>query len=468
MRKAGVLLHISSLPGRFGCGTLGAEAYRFADFLHQTGFHIWQVLPLNVPHRDASPYSSASTYAQNPLFIDPVALCEAGLLTSDELQTLEREAPLYEKDLYTLSKHREAFLRKAAARADDVLRRNVLDFLAQNENIRLACTYLCGEDPSPENLFYQGFLQYQFTKQWNALHAYLRERDIEIIGDIPIYSDLHSSEVQYHRDCYLLSADGEPDFVSGVPGDSFNDAGQYWGHPLYRVERLAEENYDVLFDRMAFAATLYDVIRIDHFQAIHRYYAIPCGQHPREGHWEAGVGEPFLQRLIGALGSDRFVVEDFGCYQGDSRALAKKFALPHMDVLQFTLDGGHGADAYPEKILVYTGTHDNDTFVGYLEALPPKKRTCVATLLNLSPDADTTALLNAACNSLCACAAERVIFPAQDLLALGSTCRMNVPGISGGGNWHWRLTDADMENLEKLIPLWHQTLKMTNRWEEKV
>lgn len=468
MRKAGVLLHISSLPGRFGCGTFGREAYAFADFLHAAGFRIWQVLPFNVPHRDASPYSSASTFAQNPLFIDPDALQAQGLLRADEVDTLAREAAAYEKDFYALSGHRERFLRTAAARVDDALRADVIRFLAENQNIKEACAYLCGEDLSGENLFYHGFVQYQFHTQWQALHDYLHARGIEVIGDIPIYADLHSSEVQYHHDCYQLNEKGEPDFVSGVPGDSFNDAGQYWGHPLYRVDRLIADNYAVLFDRMAFATRLYDITRIDHFQAILRYYAIPRDRHPREGHWEQGVGEPFLRRLADELGCERFVVEDFGCYQRETRQLAEKFGMPHMNVLQFTLSGGKDAQVYPEKTLVYTGTHDNDTFVGYLQALSPEKRTRVATLLQLPPDADVFALLDAARTSLCASRAERVIFPAQDLLGLGTECRMNIPGISGQGNWHWRLSQNDTENMQKLAPLWHQTLQKYDRLEKNL
>lgn len=468
MRKAGVLLHISSLPGPFGCGTFGREAYAFADFLYDAGFRIWQVLPFNVPHRDASPYSSVSTFAQNPLFIDPITLHKEGLLTRTELETLTREAPAHEKDFYALSRHREPFLREAAARADATLREDVSDFLAQNSNVKHACSYLCKDAPSDDNLFYYAFLQYQFHKQWSALHAYLGARGIEVIGDIPIYADLHSSEVHFHPECFLLDADQKPQFVSGVPGDSFNDAGQKWGHPLYCTDALAAQNYQLLFDRMAFSSKFYDVTRIDHFQAIASFYAIPANGHPREGHWEIGVGEPFVKRLVSEIGADRFIVEDFNCFPGGSHALADRYGLPDMNTLQFTLDGGKTAATYREQTVAYTGTHDNDTFVGYLSKISCEKRTRIAELLHLPPESTAEELARAGMEDLCASRASRVVIPAQDLLLEGSESRMNVPGISGQGNWHYRITEEKLEKLEKLAPLWHQTLKKYDRLEDFV
>jgi len=468
MRKAGVLLHISSLPGPFGCGTFGREAYTFADFLHAAGFRIWQVLPFNVPHRDASPYSSVSTFAQNPLFIDPATLCEEGLLTRAELETLTREAPANEKDFYALSLHREPFLRAAAARADAALRGNVSDFLAQNPNVERACTYLCKDAPTEENFFYYAFLQYQFYKQWQALHAYLGAHGIEVIGDIPIYADLHSSEVYFHPECFLLDADKKPPFVSGVPGDSFNEDGQKWGHPLYRTEALAAQNYRLLFDRMAFAAKFYDVTRIDHFQAIAAFYAIPADGHPREGHWETGVGDPFVKRLVNEIGAERFIVEDFDCFPGGSHALADRYGLPDMNTLQFSMNKGESVANYREATVAYTGTHDNDTLIGYLCKMSQKKRARIAVLLHLPPDSTAKEIARAGMEALCASRAARVVIPAQDLLFEGGESRMNVPGISGQGNWHWRITHEKLEKLEKLAPLWHQTLKKYDRLEDLV
>ena len=466
MRKAGVLLHISSLPGEFGCGTFGRHAFAFADFLHAAGFRIWQVLPFNVPHRDASPYSSVSTFAQNPLFIDPDLLANEGLLLPEELAQLRREAPALSSDFFLLAQHREPFLRSAAKRANTALREQVEAYLQKFPRVREACLYLAKEDPCEENLFYYAFLQYQFAAQWGALHDYLQRLGIEVIGDIPIYADLHSSEVHFNPDCFLLDENGAPLFVSGVPGDSFNDAGQKWGHPLYNTKTLAAQNYGLLFDRMAFSCHFYDVTRIDHFQAIGAYYAIPVNGHPREGHWECGVGEPFVKRLAEEIGKERFIVEDFNCFPGGSHALAVKYGFPDMQTLQFTLGAGKKADTYPEKTVAYTGTHDNNTMLGYLQQLSPKQRRRIARLLGLFAFAPAKTIAKAAARHLCTSPAQRVVLPVQDLLLEDARARMNVPGISGHGNWHYRMTQHSMEKLQKSAPLWRKILQASNRLED--
>lgn len=457
MRKAGVLMHISTLPGKYGCGTFGKEAYAMADFLADAGFTIWQVLPFNVPHKDASPYSSASTFAENPLFIDPDVLKEKGLLTEDEVEALLYEIGELSGDLYELALHREKYLKLAAERAKATdIRSRVDKYLEDNPRIREACQFLALD--GGQELFYYGFIQYEFSEQWSALHAYLRRLGIEVIGDIPIYADLKSSEVYYNPECFLLDESGVPEYVSGVPGDSFNAYGQKWGHPLYCRDELKKENYSLLFDRMKFAASVYDVIRIDHFQAIAAYYAIPRDGAPADGHWEEGVGEPFVKRLASEIGRDRFVVEDFNCFPGGSYALATKYGFPDMNTLQFTLDKGNSPEKYREMTVAYTGTHDNDTFLGYLESLDKKSLTRVKKILGAKKDDAPKKLLTLGIEALLASPAERVVIPVQDLLSEGSESRMNVPGISGGGNWHYRLTEerfktllADKERWKKLI-----------------
>jgi len=457
MRKAGVLLHISTLPGKYGCGTFGKEAYAFADLLHSAGFRIWQVLPFNVPHKDASPYSSASTFAENPLFIDPDVLKEKGLLTKEEVFLLEKEIKALDGDLYGLALHREKYLELAADRARKTdLSERIKNYLNDNPRIREACHFLTLD--GKHDLFYYGFIQYEFNEQWSALHSYLSDLDIEVIGDIPIYADLHSSEVHFNPECFLLDANGDPEYVSGVPGDSFNAYGQKWGHPLYCKDALKKENYSLLFDRMSFAASVYDVIRIDHFQAIAAYYAIPRDGAPADGHWETGVGEPFVKRLATEIGRDRFVVEDFNCFPGGSYALATKYGFPDMNTLQFTLDKGESPMTYREMTVAYTGTHDNDTFLGYIKSLDKKSLTRVKKILGAKKDATSEELLTLGIEALLASPAERVVIPVQDLLSEGSESRMNVPGISGGGNWHYRLNEKRFQKL----------LADKDKWKEMV
>ena len=466
MRKAGILLHISTLPGPFGCGTFGEYAYRFADFLAESGLSIWQVLPFNVPHRDACPYSSASTFAQNPLFIDPVLLQKQGLLTESEVEAIQKDAAACPRNYYKLAKKREKYLRRAAKRfAATAEAEKAREYIRENPRIQQACMYLSRRLPTQTNYFYYCFLQYIFFRQWQDLHDYLAQQGIEVIGDIPIYADFRSSEVYYNPECFLLNKKGWPEFVSGVPGDDFNDAGQKWFHPLYNVEMMKKQNYSLLFDRMAFAASFYDVTRIDHFQGIAMFYAIPIRSHPREGHWEEGVGEPFVKRLVEEIGKEHFVVEDFGGFPGNSRELAKKYRFPDMRVLQFTLCGERTAAGYPENTVAYLGTHDNNTFRGFLDGLKEEDLAIVAGLLGADAYPDKEALCQKAIDSLLESAAERTVFQVQDLLLEGKESRMNVPGISGHGNWLYRITEEKLAALEADAPVWRQRLATYHRTE---
>ncbi len=450
MKQAGVLLHISSLPGDWGGGTLGRTALAFADILQKCGFCLWQVLPLNWPHQGGSPYSSPCTYLQNPLFIDPDILREKGLLEIDEIAQLKANTPPNGTSFEALYRAREPFLRRAAARAKGTAHAAGVERLLQEApRIFEGCRYLAREDG---DLFYLGFLQYEFLAQWRALRDHCHARGVQLIGDLPFYPDLHSSEVQYHKEAFLLDADGAPLFESGVPGDHFSDEGQHWGHPLYRTEALRAQNYAPLLERFLHAAALYDTVRIDHFQALFRYYAIPAGRPVREGHWQEGLGEDFLRVLTQKIPPARLVAEDLGCFQGESRALSQKFDIPPMNVLQFALQGGGSARDFEVHSVAYTGTHDCDTLVGFFTSLSPDMRENIAARLGEAAQASPAALARAAMRHLWQAPVARVIFQAQDLLLLGNKARMNVPGTAAG-NWGWRLTPAQMEKLGNFTPL---------------
>ncbi len=461
MRKAGILLHISSLPGPFGCGTFGKSAYRFADFLAASGFTIWQVLPFNLPHTDGCPYYSLSTFAQNPLFIDPEILQEKGLLTPGEVAEIASDAV---GDFAVLAQKREKYLHLAAKRfartpqAEDARR-----YVTARPAVLQSCLFLCRENPTEENLFYYTFLQYEFFRQWDALHRYLADRNIAVIGDIPYYVNLNSSEVYHNPECFLLNEDGQPAFVSGVPGDRFSDAGQKWGHPLYNTQELAKSNYRLLFDRMAFAAAFYDVVRIDHFQAVGAFYAIPADGHPRDGHWETGVGADFVHRLVTEIGKEKFVVEDFNCFPGGSYTIAMQYGLPDMQIFQSTLLAGHTAASYRENTVAYLGTHDCETLMGYLQDLDPETRQNVAALLEADPQSDNAVLCQLAFRDILACKAERVILQAQDLLLEGNESRMNIPGTVSLQNWAWRLTEEKLALLEATAGYWRKLLRVYAR-----
>lgn len=449
MKQKGILLHISSLTGEYGCGTLGRDAYAFADVLQKGGFSCWQVLPLCWPHADGSPYSSPSTYMQNPLFLDPDILREKELLAQEECDEIKRNIPYDGASFEALYHARVPYLRRAAERAKATLMQSVDRFLQNHPRTHEGCRFLA---QTQEELFYHGFLQYEFHLQWQALRDYCHTHGVRLIGDLPFYPDLYSSEVQYHKENFLLGGEGQPLFESGVPGDDFTDEGQHWGHPLYNTAVLHKKNYAPLLDRFTHAAALYDEVRIDHFQALLRYYAIPFGHPVREGHWETGLGENFLHALTQKIPPNRLIAEDLGCFQAQSRALARKFDIPPMNVLQFALLGGSTAADFEPHSIAYTGTHDCDTLMGFFTSLSPDARAEIAARLGEAANADTVTLARAAMRHLLHAPAARVIFQAQDLLLLGSEARMNVPGTAHG-NWHWRLTPADMENLAKLTPL---------------
>jgi len=453
LKEKGVLLHISSLPGEYGCGTLGRAAHEFADVLQKGGFAYWQVLPLCWPHASSSPYSSPCTYLQNPLFIDPNILQEKGLLTQGELAELQANIPPNGASFEALYHARAPYLHRAAARVAGTPRATEISrFLRADSHLFEGCQFLAREK-SADELFYFAFLQHEFREQWQALLDHCHARGVRVIGDLPFYPDLHSSEVQYHKENFLLCADGTPLFESGVPGDNFSDEGQHWGHPIYQNESLRAQNYAPLLDRFTHAAALYDLIRIDHFQALLRYYAIPTGCPVREGRWEAGLGEDFLRVLTQKVPPERLIAEDLGCFVHESRALARKFNIPPMNVLQFALLGGGSAADFEPHSVAYTGTHDCDTLVGFFTSLSQSTRAAIAARLGETASADAPTLARAAMRHLLRSPAQRVIFPAQDLLLLGSAARMNTPGTTAG-NWGWRLSPTDTENLKNLAPLW--------------
>jgi len=467
MRKAGVLLHISSLSGDFGYGTFGKQAYAFADLLAACGFTIWQVLPFNLPCETACPYSSASTFFGNPMFLDPEILEEKGYLTQEEVEGAKCEGVLY-RELY---RRRMKLLRLASSRAEAKgLRASVMPFLEANPRVAEGCRFLAKRDANggkpwrawssevteaADDVWFYAFLQYEFFEQWNALHEYIKAKGIEVIGDIPIYCDYESSEVYFNRSCFRLEGD-LPSYVSGVPADDFSASGQKWGHPLYDTAALAAENYALLYDRFAYSSLLYDVTRIDHFQALVSYYAIPRDVGPLEGHWEAGVGQPFMERLHAGVGGHRFIAEDFGLYGDASHAMASAYGIPDMRILQFTLSHGESPAVYGEQSVVYTGTHDNDTFRGYLDAMTEEERCRVGALLG-AETADSATLTRLAVTTLLSCRSARVVVPIQDLLCQGTEARMNVPGIAEG-NWSYRMTPSDITTLQAMSGELHAML----------
>ena len=468
-RSAGVLLHISSLPGKYGIGSLGKEAYRFAKRLARAGVRYWQILPLVQTGYGDSPYQSVSCSSGNPYFIDLDLLEEQGLLTKKELKPLRRKGDVDYGALYT---ERYQTLRTAYSRFffDSAEFRAYVDegthedyalfmtaktvfggsFCDWEEGIRRREPQALEKlrtDYHEEYLFWQ-FLQYEFDLQWKALKEYCNSLGIRIIGDIPLYVAYDSADVWAHPELFKLDGELKPAKVAGVPPDYFSETGQPWGNPVFDWAAHKKEDYRWWRTRLAQALKTYDLVRIDHFRGLDRYYEIDAGEETAvNGAWQDGPKD----ELFKGVDLSRIIAEDLGEMDDGVRSLIRRTGLPGMKVLLFAFDGDEDNAFLPHNIhensVCYTGTHDNDTVAGYVKSLTAEEflllRSRVAKELDLvgmnirigqTPERFAKTLTEIAMAS----SAGLAVVPVQDLMGLDNTCRMNHPGTNGG-NWCWRL-----------------------------
>ena len=468
-RSAGVLLHISSLPGKYGIGSLGKEAYRFAKRLARAGVRYWQILPLVQTGYGDSPYQSVSCSSGNPYFIDLDLLEEQGLLTKKELKPLRRKGDVDYGALYT---ERYQTLRTAYSRFffDSAEFRAYVDesthedyalfmtaktvfggsFCDWEEGIRRREPQALEKlrtDYHEEYLFWQ-FLQYEFDLQWKALKEYCNSLGIRIIGDIPLYVAYDSADVWAHPELFKLDGELKPAKVAGVPPDYFSETGQLWGNPVFDWAAHKKEDYRWWRARLAQALKTYDLVRIDHFRGLDRYYEIDAGEETAvNGAWQDGPKD----ELFEGVDLSRIIAEDLGEMDDGVRSLIRRTGLPGMKVLLFAFDGDEDNAFLPHNIhensVCYTGTHDNDTVAGYVKSLTAEEflllRSRVAKELDLvgmnirigqTPERFAKTLTEIAMAS----SAGLAVVPVQDLMGLDNTCRMNHPGTNGG-NWCWRL-----------------------------
>jgi len=480
-RSSGILLHPTSLPGRFGIGSLGEDARKFVDWLVESGQKIWQILPLGPTDFSYSPYQCYSAFAGNSDLIDLDELVEIGLIQRVELLP-SKAFPLESIDYHSVRKFREPHLHKAFLRFREIGGFGWEDytrFWSENAwwleawSLFYACRKnLKGKDWSfwedgllhhkeeslnlhyrtyREDVEYQRFLQFVFFKQWFSLKRYANKLGIRIFGDIPLYVSYDSSDVWANQDIFLLDKKRKPVKVGGVPPDYFSETGQLWGNPLFDWEMLKQRGYDWWLARLHFNLRMYDLVRIDHFRGLESYWAIPYGEKTAvKGEWLKAHGDAILRILKSQIGHLPIIAEDLGTISKEVHQLRKKYALPGMKVLQFAFaskaDNEHLPHNYERDFVAYTGTHDNDTTVNWLQKVRGEEREHLKLYFGTS-GIDHWKMIRAVIGSV----AQMTIIPLQDVLGLDSSARMNTPGTITG-NWKWKLASPELlkEPGEKL------------------
>jgi 4-alpha-glucanotransferase len=475
-RTSGILLHPSSLPGPFGIGDLGPSAFRFVDFLHETGQGLWQMLPLGPTGYRDSPYQCLSAFAGNPLLISPELLFTEGWL---EVADLDAPAfPLDGVEFGPVKRWKSEVLKKAFKRfATAVSDRHEAEFSAFRrvhrgwlEDFAMFAALKDYHDDRPwtqwrpdlrlrdshslrrwarENanaLNFHRFVQFVFFRQWHRLREYANARGIHLIGDIPIFVAHDSSEVWSHPQWFHLDELGHPTAVAGVPPDYFSATGQRWGNPLYRWDRLAADGYGFWVERLRGLLELVDVVRIDHFRGFAGYWEVPAEEATAlKGRWVPGPGADLFRVVRNAIGGDLpLIAEDLGVITEDVVELRDGLGLPGMAILQFAFETGEGGFGRPEylphnhsyNLAVYTGTHDNNTLLGWWADKPESVRAEVCAYLNTDGSKINRDMIRCALASV----ARYAIFPLQDLLGLGAEACMNRPGTEEG-NWTWRFRE---------------------------
>jgi 4-alpha-glucanotransferase len=455
-RASGILLHPTSLPSRYGIGDLGPEAFHFADWLAKAGQHIWQVLPLGPVGYGESPYQLFSAFAGNPMLISPNKLVEHGWLDPAELAG----APDFSPDKTEFERvipWKEALLRKAFGRFHhpefERFRTEHASWLAGYTRFMALKAANCGKMwtewapeavPDPEMVRYHEFLQFEFFREWGQLKSYCAAHGIRMMGDLPIYVAHDSADVWEHPELFQFDA------VSGVPPDYFSATGQLWGNPLYRWDHMKENGYRWWIDRMVAALSMFDLVRMDHFRGFEAYWAVPAGETTAvKGQWIKGPGSDLFRALKNAIGKLPIVAENLGVITPEVEAIRHEFGFPGMAILQFAFGKDDQARSfkphnYIRNLVAYTGTHDNDTVMGWWRSgggdstrtsddVSKEKAHAQAYLATDGREMNWTLI-----RALMASVADTVLFPVQDILGLGSEARMNTPAVASG-NWRWRM-----------------------------
>lgn len=485
-RKAGILLHISSLPGKYGIGTLGEAAYKFVDFLEEAGQKYWQVLPIGPTSYGDSPYQSASVYAFNPYFIDFDLLQQEGLLDKADYEnvcfgTNELDvdyALLFEtktkvlkkayKNKEKISKEFKAFCQENKSWLDDyslfMAIKESFGSVAWNEwpneyRLKDAKTLAIFKEKNAEDIDVCKFIQFLFYRQWMALKKYANDKKIKIIGDMPIYVAYDSSDVWGEPELFYLDSNLDPIDVSGCPPDGFSEDGQLWGNPLYNWEYMKNHGYEWWVKRIKAALTLFDVVRIDHFRGFAGYFAIKFGEKTaRHGEWRKGPGYDLFSVINERLPGSEIIAENLGFLDDDVRKLLSQCGYPGMCIAEFEFgDANYSSmrDGFEQNNVIYTGTHDNQTVMSFYNEQPEDYKRFINDICNIKPtDLPNLRIIEKCMYSI----PDTCIIPLQDYLGLtDDDGRMNVPSTLGE-NWRYR---CKMEDFDKKLSsyIFHLTVK---------
>ena len=470
MRSSGILMHITSLPGAYGIGTMGDEAFAFVDFLKEAGQSYWQILPLNPTGYGDSPYQSCSTFAGNHYLIDLDKLVEEGLLEKEDLEGIEWSRREDKVDFGLQYNAKLKVLRKAYARFQGGAEFDT--FCADNSDwlpdfaLFMALKDRNGGKPwydwsDPIKFRHEGaihsarnglqnqirfysFVQFLFHKQWNALRTYAAENGIKIIGDVPIYVPRDSVEVWCAPHLFQLDQQLNPEAVAGCPPDAFSADGQLWGNPLYRWDVHKEEDYRWWIRRLAAAGRWYDVIRVDHFRGFEAYWAIPFGDETaRNGKWVKGPDMDFIEALKEGLPSVSMIAEDLGYLTQEVLDLRDGSGFPGMKVLEFAFDSKEPSDylphTYTRNTVCYTGTHDNMTMRQWFETASEEAVAYATEYMRLTKK---EGLVWGTIRTAMSSVSDMCIIQLQDYLNLGGEARMNFPGTMTDANWTWRMKEG--------------------------
>ena len=477
-------MNIASLPSKYGIGVIGEEAVSFAKLIKEMGFSKWQILPLNPPALMAanSPYSSNGAFAGNIAYIDPITLFYDGLADPDDVRRCEYYGSPYRVDFEFVNESKKRLMKKAYANITEEYREKTAEFLSDKENFNYAYyvtlqdkfggaefvewdkeyrdyeTALTHKDEHEDGIFYNGFCMYTFFRQWTEFKKTVNDLGVQIIGDMPIYVSLDSADVWAHKELFCLNKKTfRPQLVAGVPPDYFSEDGQLWGNPLYDWKAMEEDGFSWWINRIKRNLTLYDTVRIDHFRGIASYWAVGANEETaKNGKWKKGPGMKLFDAVNKKIKDPAIIAEDLGEFGKDVETLLKETGFAGMRVVQFGFDGkdsSHLPHNYPENCIAYTGTHDNDTLLGWLYSTDDETRRYVLDYVGFKqPNWGDGGFYSPSCRAITEAvwrsSAKLSVIPVQDMCGFGSDTRLNVPG-SALGNWEVRFTKEQIDSIDR-------------------